>query len=202
MSLIFFDTETDSLESDCQIIQLAAVAVSPDWTEIEAFERKILFDEERAEPEALRINHYDRDMWLREGKDERVVVTDFSMFLKRHSSLEMVSKRTGNPYLVARLAGHNAATFDGPRLRAMFGRHNAFLPAHPISMDTLQRAIWYLHERQIAIDSLRLESLCKHFGVDLPDSHDALADARAAAQIARAMCFQSSGVHVSPVGAP
>jgi len=202
VSICFFDFETAGLQPEHPEIQLAAIAVAPDWTEVETFERKILFDEEKAEPEALRMNHYDHETWAREAKAERDVVTDFSMFLKRHSSLEMVSKRTGNPYLVARLAGHNAATFDGPRLRAMFGRHNAFLPAHPISMDTLQRAIWYLHERQIAIDSLRLESLCKHFGVDLPDSHDALADARAAAQIARAMCFQSSGAHVSPVGAP
>lgn len=186
MSLVFFDFETGGILPTHPDIQLAAIAVAPDWTEIECFQAKILFDEAKAEPEALKINHYDREVWRKEGLGEGIVVSNFTAFLKRHGSIEMISK-AGSPYSVARLAGHNAATFDGPRMKALFQRNNQFLPAHPQVLCTLQRALWYATETGTAFKSLKLGELCKHFSIEFPEQHDALADCRAAVKLARAL---------------
>lgn len=185
MSIVFFDLETGGVQPEHPDIQLAAVALDYPWDEIETFEAKIQFEEAAADPEALKLNHYDRDLWKLESKPERVVVKEFSEFLNRHRSVEMVSKRTGRPYGVARLAGHNAITFDNPRLQAMFQRHGVFLPAHPQVLCTLQRCLWYAVESGVKFESLKLGSVCQHFGIPLPEAHDALADVRGSIAIAR-----------------
>lgn len=187
MSLVFFDFETGGLNPESPDIQLAAIAVDSNWTEIDTFERKIQFDVTKADTKALEMNHFDADVWKQHAKPESVVAEDFSAFLGRHKSIEMVSKRTGNPYSVARLAGHNALTFDGPRLKAMFERYRMFLPAHPLVLCTLQRAMWWFLENGKSVESLKLASLCDFFGTKLPDAHDALADVRGSIIIAKAM---------------
>lgn len=115
--IVVFDLETGGLHEDAPIIQLAAVAVDRDWNEIDSYEVKIRFAADEADPEALKMNHYDAEIWEREAKPRGAVISEFSDFLNRHKCIEMVSKRTGAPYQVALLAGYNAATFDGPRLR-------------------------------------------------------------------------------------
>lgn len=187
MSIVYFDLETDSVAPDCQIIQLAAVAVDAGYMEIETFEHKVLFDVEKADPKALEINHYDAKVWQEHGVHEKQAVQEFSEFLNRHRSIQMTSKRTGKPYSVARLAGHNAASFDGPRIQAMFKRHDAFLPAHPQVLCSLQRALWYAVETGTHFESLKLESLCKHFGIELSGAHDALADVRGSVSLSLAL---------------
>lgn len=184
MSLVFFDLETGGLEPRHPDIQLAAVALAPDWTELEAFQQKIQFGEAKADREALEINHYDPALWSREAQPEALVVAKFAEFLNRHKSVEMISK-AGRTYSVARLAGHNAATFDGPRLRAMFARRSQFLPAHPQVMCTLQRALWYAMETGTAFKSLKLSALCEHFGIAIDGAHDALADVRMSIALAK-----------------
>ncbi len=187
--LVFFDSETDSLREDCQIIQLAAIAVDADWNECDVFERKVQFDASKSDAKALEINRYDPAIWRDQAEPEGAVVKAFAEFLNTYRSIEMVSKRSGNPYSVARLAGHNAASFDGPRLQAMFKRHEAFLPAHPQVMCTLQAALWEVVRRGMKVESLRLESICKSFGVELPEKgfHDALYDCRASIGLAKAI---------------
>lgn len=187
MSIVFFDFETGGVSPDHPNIQLAAIAVDSDWNELETFERKIQFKESDADPEALKMNHYDAALWASEAKREFSVVNDFAAFLNRHKSIELVSKRTGNPYSVARLAGHNAATFDGPRLSAMFKHYGVFLSAHPQVMCSLQRALWYAMETGAKFESLKLSVLCAHFGIPIPDAHDALADVRGSIAVSRAM---------------
>lgn len=183
--LIVFDFETGGVAEHHPNIQLAAVAVDAGWNEIECFQRKIQFDVTAAQPEALAINHYDAAVWEREAVPESQVVGEFGAFLNRHRSIEMTSKQTGKPYSVARVAGYNAATFDGPRLRQMFARHDAFLPAHPQVLCVMQRALWWLDETGESIDSLKLGNVCKRFGIEFPDAHDALADCRATVALAR-----------------
>ncbi len=105
---------------------------------------------------------------------------------QKNKAIEMTSKR-GSAYSVARLAGHNAATFDGPRIQSMFKRYDQFLPAHPQVMCSLQRAMWFAMETETKFKSLKLSALCEHFGIPLPDAHDALADVRGSIAIVKAM---------------
>lgn len=187
MSLVFFDLETGGVLSHHPDIQLAAIAVDEDWNELDTFEAKIKFAITKADPEALKMNHYDPEIWEREALAESIVVELFYNFLEPYKCIQLVSKRTGNPYSVARLAGHNGATFDGPRIQAMFNRHKRFLPAHPQVMCSLQRALWYAVENGVKFESLKLSSLCAHFGIPLPGAHDALADVRGAIAVSKKM---------------
>jgi hypothetical protein len=82
---------------------------------------------------------------------------------------------------VAQLVAHNAA-FDGPFLEAWSRRLRVRLPIAFRVLCTIQRAEWFFAETAEARpESLRLLSLCAHFGVSFSaqDAHEALADARA-----------------------
>ena len=186
---VYFDLETGGVEEHHPNIQIAAIAVR-DGTEIDAFERKIRFDESAADPEALAMNHYDPAVWAAKAVTEDSAVRAFSGFCRDHADLVLTSKRTGRPYTVARLAGHNVVSFDIPRLRRMFDSSgDGYIPAcwwYPL--DTYQRAIWYFAERGLAApENYRLSVLAAHFGLDTEGAHDALADVRLAAGVAQAI---------------
>lgn len=185
---VYFDMETAGLTEAHPTIQLAAIAIDEDsWAELEPFEAKIKFDLAAADAAALAMNNFDPSIWNEKAIPESEAARQFSGLLKRHSSLTMTSKR-GLPYSVAKLVGHNAASFDGPRLRSMFARHAIFLQADPRIRDTLQRALWYFDENGIAPpENYRLETLCRYFGVPIAETHEALADVRLAIQLARAI---------------
>jgi len=182
--IVYFDLETGGLSPLHPDIQIAAIAVGG-WQEIESYEAKIRFDEKQAEPEALALNSYDPEAWEKDGKPEAQVVAEFGGFLRRHAAVDLISQR-GKPYSVARLAGHNAVSFDAPRLRRMFERHSAFCPATVYQpLDTVQLALWRCAPRGETPPSFKLVDLCSHFGVDLDDAHDALSDVRATISLAR-----------------
>jgi DNA polymerase III epsilon subunit-like protein len=196
MKAIYFDIETGGLLEDDPIIQLAAVAVDESaWTTMEEFECKIRFNEDSADPKALEICHYDPRVWEAQAVDAGEAITKFSAFLNRHKSLQMISKRTGNPYMVARLVGHNAATFDGPRLKSMYQRLGAFLPADPRVRCTVQQAMFWFDCRGIAPENYQLSTLCRYFGIPVDEStHDALVDVRLTVQLAKALRQQIQAV--------
>jgi len=106
---------------------------------------------------------------------------EFSKFLRRHATVDMLSKAQ-KPYQVAQLVAHNAA-FDGPRLSRFFRNQNAFLPASRRVYCTLQRAFWHFHENPHCTPpaDYKLGTLCEYFGVShrKEEAHDALADVRA-----------------------
>lgn len=183
---IFFDTETAGTSDEHATIQIAAVAVR-DWQEVGVFEAKLRFDEAQADPEALALNHYDRAVWEREALVEGVALLRFASFCRGHAEVEKVSARTGNPYRIARLAGHNVVSFDAPRLVAAFKRSGAFLPAAAYEcLDTLHLARWMAHRNGFSPKSFKLADLCEHFGIALgAEGHDALADVRATVVLAR-----------------
>lgn len=187
MNLIFFDLETGGLEMTHPIIQIAAIAVNPVFEEVDSIELKLRFDQEKADPEALKINHYDAGVWEREAIPPADAVRRLAKFIEPHKAIEMVSKRTGNPYKVACLAGHNAATFDGPRLQRLFRDHKAFLPADPRVLCTVQLAMWWALRHGVRPKSFKLGDLCEHFGIPVAagDTHDALADVRLTIALAR-----------------
>lgn len=183
---VFFDFETGGVEPARPNIQLAAVAVR-DWREIEAFEVKIAFNVADCDPDALRIVGYTPERWVN-AESEAAAAVRFREFLQRHADLRLVSKG-GKPYTTARLAGHNAATFDCPRLRSMMDRHlaGAFWPGcwwYPL--DTYQRAIWYCVENGLEQPkSFQLQDLAAHFGLPVASAHEALSDVRTCVALAR-----------------
>lgn len=195
MSIVFLDLETGGVEPERPNIQLAAVAMSDKLdAEVGVFEQKIQFDEAAASPEALRINCYDPAVWKENAVGEMVAAGTFASFLREHATVEMISK-AGKPYRIARLAGHNVASFDCPRLVAMFKRYDLFLPGTAYQpLDTYQRALWYFAERRCTSDqplnqpaNMKLATLAEWFGVVSYGAHDALADVRMCVAIARAM---------------
>jgi DNA polymerase III epsilon subunit-like protein len=185
MITIYFDFETGGIRDDQPNIQLAAIAVDNDFRELASFEEKIQFDESAADPQALAINHYQRDKWT-QAKPSAVVARLFAQWLRPFSCVEKISK-AGKPYSIARLAGHNAAVFDGPRLRRMFTEAQMFCPVELHVRDTLQLALWHFDHCGIEPKSFRLTELCNHFRIPVDGAHDALTDVRLAIAVARAM---------------
>ena len=187
---VFIDLETGGLEPEHPDIQIAAVAVDGSFKEIAHWECKIRFPVGDADPEALKLNHYDAAVWDAEGITEVQAVNDFYDFLQGFKDLHRMSKRSGKPYSVARLAGQNVLGFDGPRLRNLFARHEKFLPADAYRpLDTMQLALWRSAKTGVVFDDYKLATLCDWYKVPLPMAHDAMEDVRATAQLARVMLF-------------
>lgn len=190
MRAVVFDLETAGLTMDAPIIQIAAQAVTmPDFTVLDVpFQRKLRFDpnDSNVSPEALEINSYDANVWAKEAIDPRAAMVAFSEYVKRYADLEMISKRTGNPYSVARLVGYNSQGFDMPRIWDAAKRWNLFLAAHPISLDVMQLAAW----RYPNAKSLKLQDVCEAAGLLVEDAHDALGDVKATIDLAQLLLAQ------------
>jgi len=185
MRIVFFDTETGGLLPEHPTIQLAAVAVGDGWKEIETFERKIAFDVAKADPAALAMNHFDAAAW-KGAPSERQVVDEFGAFLGRHHSVELISKRTGNPYSVARVGGHNVVGFDLERVSAMFKRHGAFFPVEFRSvLDTRYGAVWFFEGAAKQPKDFKLTGIAEHLGIAVEGAHEALFDVRLSIAVAK-----------------
>lgn len=185
MFTVYFDLETGGVEPHHPTIQLAAVAVDMTMREVGTFERKIAFDEADAEPEALRINHYDREAW-KGAPSALSVSTMFATFIRPFSSVTLISKRTRSPYHVAKLSGYNAVTFDLPRLKAMFA--GGFFPCSYQVRDVMQRAFFYFDENEHEPPKdYKLTTMCEYFGIPTDGAHDALTDVRLTIALAKAL---------------
>jgi len=192
MHVVFFDLETGGLDWRVHpIIQIAAIAVDGDLNAVEHFERKLKFAENVCDKQALEGNHYDPAVWAKEAVEPKRCVTDFSVFLSKHADIVRISQKSQNPYNVAQMAGHNAASFDFAFLKELYRQHNAFLPASYRVLDTLQRSAWFFQERLgesgSVPESLKLGELATYFGVKLENAHDALADVKATIAVYRKM---------------
>ena len=203
--IVVFDLETAGLDIGKPIIQIAAVAVDTwdQWRELGTFEVKIQFSEDDADAEALAINSYDPDTWKREATCPSLAASRFSAFLNQYRCVTCISKR-GKPYQVAKLCGHNASGFDGPRLRHFYGemlrnpgeQYGPFLPAHPSVLDTWQLAEWYFQVGGISPPpDFKLETLCGYFNIPIEGAHDALTDVRATAALAKKLCHNIASNH-------
>lgn len=188
MDTIYFDTETAGLTPAHPTIQLAAIAIDDaSGLERSNFEVKIRFNEADADPEALAMNHWDRVVWAKSDVTPDNAARLFAEWVRPYCSIEMISKRTGNPYKVAKLAGYNALTFDLPRLKALFGTQ--FFPCSYHVRDVLQRAMFWFDENPTAPrpENLKLGTVCAYFGIPVIDAHDALGDVRMTAALARVL---------------
>lgn len=180
--VIYIDTETGGVKPDHPTIQLAAVAMDGD-RELLSFEQNIIFDVAACDPEALKINHYSAEAW-RDAAFDYVVAARFAAWLKPFQSVTLTSKRTGNPYTVARWAGYNIK-FDEPRVRALFGA--SFCPLEMLGRDVLQAVLFHFDHRGDPPDNYKLSTVAQHFGIATDGAHGALADARMCAAVARAI---------------
>lgn len=186
-TVVFVDLETGGTTiGQHPIIQIAAIAVSGGGI-VEEFERKLRFDLAACDPEALKLNSYDEPEWSAQAVDQRVAMYDFSAFLKRNATVELVSKRTGNPYRVAQLSGHNITGFDAPMLRHWYSQAGEFFPGHYHALDTLQLAMWHFYGKRERPFDMKLGTLAKWFGIETDDAHDAMADVKMAYRIAVAI---------------
>lgn len=187
--LVVFDLETGGLDPERHpIIQFAGIALNHRWEEIDAMEVKIRFNPADCDPQALERNSYNPEIWAREAHPETQAISRITAFFDSHKTMRKVSKHYGNSYLVARLCGHNAANFDGKFLAAWYKRNNKFCPGACFEcLDTLQLARWFRLGVADADgpESLELGVVCRRLGIELIGAHDALADVRATAALAR-----------------
>lgn len=176
--LVFFDLETAGLEPDAEIIQLAAIAIEwPTFQELGTFERKIQFDESRAHPKALEVNHYDRAVWAREAEGQGTVLMAFSQWLRPFTCIPMTSK-AGKPYKLAQMVGYNSEGFDSERIQRAFKNNGIFYPAHYRTLDALQLAAWDALDTGLVGPSLKLTDVCERMKLSTTGAHDALVDVR------------------------
>lgn len=187
--LVGVDIETGGLEFRRPIIQIAAVALDAAMNELEQFEVKIQFDEQKACKDSLRRIHYQRAEWRRSAVAPRKAAWDFARFLRRHATVRQYGTN-GEMFKVAQLVAHNSG-FDGPFLQAWYKKLGIFFPASYRYQCTLQRAYWLFAENPELPqpDDFRLLTLCRYFDVPFNaiESHEALADVRAMIAMYRAM---------------
>ena len=187
--LVFFDLETAGLKTDAAIIQIAAIAVDDRLREIDSFETKIRFDLAKASTKSLEISLFEPTIWKRLAKKPGEAAYEFGDFLRRHATVDMISK-DGRSYHVAQLVAHNAA-FDGPIIQSWYERRKTFLPASRRVLCTLQRAVWLFQENKTLTPptDYKLGTLCNYFGIQLGEgrAHDAVEDVKATAQLYRAL---------------
>jgi DNA polymerase III epsilon subunit-like protein len=188
--LVVFDLETGGIDPlRHPVIQVAMIALDSAWNEVDTLEVKVHFDPSATEPEALARNSFDPAVWAREAVPQAVALDRVADFLRSHSTIQKKGKNPPHrPYTVARLCGHNAARFDGEFLAAWFQKAGLFCPGACYEvLDTLQLLRWF----RLGVtdtdgpETLELGVVCKRLGIPLDNAHDALADVRATAALAR-----------------
>jgi DNA polymerase-3 subunit epsilon len=187
--LLFLDCETSGLDpKQHEITQVAAVVVDRTLTEFGKLDYKLHFDEGAADPKSLEMNHYDRELWQKEAVEPQVFMGHLEGLCREYASVEMFSNRTGKPFYIAQMAGHNAERFDFEFLRALYKSRDRFLPIAFRVLDTAQMALLYMHENPGAIRDTKLQTLAEHFGVKVEgEAHAALPDVRTNIQVYRCL---------------
>lgn len=177
MKLVYFDLETDSLELDCQIIQIGAVAVVNQGI-VEEFERKISFDITKSEPKALKMNSYREDLWEKSVPLE-LALEHFNNFMYTYGDIPRYNYRTRRHYKVADLWGHYVE-FDFTRLQRAYKNLDKFMAGAYNPGDTIQVSKVLEVLRGKRFESYKLSELAQEMGIQHDNSitHDALYDAK------------------------
>lgn len=198
--LVVLDVETGGVDPKVHALtQIALIACDRDWHPLEELELKLHFDPRFASEEALKLNGFDPALWAVEAHHPRAACDEISGFLRRHSTLQLESKRNGRKYYVAQLVAHNGG-FDTDFLFQLFRDpwrqvagepppnedRSVFCPAFPRALDTLQLAQWAIRIAGAKPpENMKLQTLAAWLGIDPGNAHDALADARVARAIAQ-----------------
>lgn len=188
--IVFFDLETGGLDSKKHpIIELGAVAVTATTYEVvEDFHMRIQFDPKKCEPKTLSLAKYDPELWAVTAVPEVLVAEYFAQFLRRNPYFEYKNKY-GNDSKLARLAGHNAKTFDAPFIQEWYRQKKKWLPASKAVLDTLLRAEWFFEENPHfeKPENHKLGTLAAYFKAKTIPDHTALNDSHATLEFYRAM---------------
>lgn len=178
MITIYFDLETTDVDiARAEITQLAAVAVDADFREVDAFTQLIRIDEKRANPEALRINHYDPARWAAEAVPCARALSEFISWSLPYQDQTRFSK-AGRPFKVGTLAGYNAARFDFPLLERHCKAAGIFLPFDFRVRDAMLVAQSVCDFAGITPENFKLVTIADVFKVPVENAHDALSDVR------------------------
>lgn len=190
--VVWIDLETGG--TDCVahgITQIAAIATKgvPPNDDLcgEPFERKVQLRDGMWTQEALDTQGYTEERWA-DAIPIGQALHQLAFWCKAFTHVRE-SKRTGKPYRVANMAGHNVE-FDGDFIRAECDRLNLWMPLTNWTggrLDTLQLAKWFSFYSGIPTDSYKLEDLCAQYKLPEFESHDALGDIMATWRLAQAI---------------
>lgn len=166
--LAFIDAETTGLDpARHEILEVGVIRVRGDtFEEVDRTDVRVQPERiEDADPEALRVNGWSDEAW------------EHAVSLSQ--ALEWIAPHLDG----ACLAGHNVG-FDRAFLDAAWRSTGVARPAmdHHV-LDTATLA-WPLLAAGV-IDSLSLDPVCAHLGIDRTDPHRALADASRSMEVAR-----------------
>jgi len=162
--LVFIDLETTGLDSALhEIVEFAAIVTDLKLKEVGRFVYKVLPQHiETAEPEALKANGYDAEVWKKEG----VQITRALQLINR-----LVPKKQRGI-----VVGHNVKTFDLPFVRKAYAETKLFDPLSHYTIDTLDLAVAYCIASGIKLPNLKLTTLVNHFGLTNLSVHHAMYD--------------------------
>lgn len=171
--ILYFDVETTGLDAvKNDITQLAGI-LEIDGKEVERFNFDVKpFDMENVSKEALEVTG--KTMNDLEGyTDPRIIYNKFTIMLSRY-----VDKYDRNDKIIP--AGYNV-NFDIQFLRNFFLKNNDVYFGSFFNyryVDPLAVLYWCRSLGYIELESYKLESVCKHFDIEI-DAHDALSDIEA-----------------------
>lgn len=186
-TLIFVDIETAGIGPKAPIIELAAVAVeSGSFCELDALEMKVAFEMKDASPRSLGVTKFSPSAWQRYALPPEDAAAKLAVFLHRHATKQVLSKKPPMSHRVARLAGYHA-DFDAVRLRDWATRLGVYLPMRRRTLCVLQRTLWFFEENQglTPPDDYQLATVAEHLGLAAKPTHRALDDVRATVELAR-----------------
>jgi DNA polymerase-3 subunit epsilon len=160
-NLAFIDIETTGLNVlEHEIIQIGIILTTPRLKIIEEFEIKIKPEKiEKADPIALKINHYSEEKW--------------ENALNQKEAIKLFSEKVKNCIMV----GQNVS-FDSNFLEYTLAQNNLINTMHYHKLDTISISWAKLHRKKSLIH-FSLREMCKKFGIKNEKAHDALSDARA-----------------------
>jgi DNA polymerase III alpha subunit (gram-positive type) len=195
--IVWFDLETGGTNPrQHQITQIAAVATIGNlfepYGDEPTFERKIELVDGHYTEEALTLQGYDEELWATEAMPIHHALQQWVAWLAPFCH-EAKSKRTGNPYQVAHCGGYNlkfdVEFCDETCHRQGGGARGFWLPISKWRggyIDVLDLVLWGNAMQGWDLEDFKLETVCKRFGVPI-QAHDALGDAKATVQLARAV---------------
>jgi len=190
--IVFLDIETNKLDPQTAVpIQIAALATVSETLEvIDEFEIKVEFDLKTAEPQALRRNSYNKEVWEAEAVLPNAAAAALEDFFDRHATWARRTISSGRRKTWCEIAGHNITFYDGPILNRWLyalrgvGSVAAFWTTGPL--DTMHWAKAKEFERGLRFErGLSLGALCKYFDIKIENEHDALDDVMATVELAK-----------------
>jgi len=155
----FIDIETTGLDVRIhEILEIGCVIATPELEVIEKFELKIKPENiEKADPVALKINHYKPEDW----EDA----------LSAPEAMKILASKVKDCIMV----GQNVS-FDISFIEYNFNKNDIKNPMHYHRLDTMSIAWAKLHRAE-DLTHFSLRELCKRFGIKNENSHTGLADA-------------------------